>query len=92
MSSRAAWPAYVHTHVHLCTPQVPLVRCVDELAGRVACDVVPSNVSGVQNSKLLACYTSSQPAFKQLAMLVKMWAKRRGLNNAMKGGLSSYEP
>ena len=69
--------------------KVPLVRCVD-LPSKVQCDVVPGNLSGLQNSKYLAALLGCSPQLRRLALLVKHWAKARGLSSAMHSGLSSF--
>jgi hypothetical protein len=69
--------------------RIPLVRCVD-LPSKVQCDVVPGNLSGLQNSKYLAALLSCSPQLRRLALLVKHWAKARGLSSAMHSGLSSF--
>ena len=69
--------------------KVPLVRCVD-LRAHVSVDLVPDNMNGVQNSRFIAALVAASPPFRELALIVKAWAKQRGLSSAMANGLSSY--
>lgn len=44
----------------------------------------------IKNSRLLYLYSELHPNIILLVRLVKRWAKARGLNDALSGGLSSY--
>jgi DNA polymerase sigma len=44
----------------------------------------------VVNSKLLHDYSQVDPRLRQLAFLVKHWAKQRQVNETYRGTLSSY--
>jgi DNA polymerase sigma len=44
----------------------------------------------ILNSKLLFCYSQLHPKIRNLVQSVKLWAKRRGLADALAGGFSSY--
>ena len=61
--------------------------------GPLSCDVVPAIGQGggppggpnapslaVHNSRLLAAYCALEPRYRQLVLVVKSWAKRRGVN------------
>eukprot|EP00392_Amoebophrya_sp_AT5.2_P013358 g13476.t1 len=52
-------------------------------------DISFNNVLGYENSKLLRAYSTCKTC-QDLGMLVKAWAKRRGLIDAQNGLLSSY--
>ena len=53
-------------------------------------DVVVENQLGLHNSRLLQAYFAADPRLKKLGLLVKLWAKNRGVSNAVVGYLSSY--
>lgn len=44
----------------------------------------------IHNSALLRAYSSISPRVRELVVLVKHWAKRREINDALQGSLSSY--
>jgi DNA polymerase sigma len=44
----------------------------------------------ILNSKLLFCYSQLHPKIRNLVQAVKLWAKKRGLADALAGGFSSY--
>ncbi|CAD7925184.1 unnamed protein product [Amoebophrya sp. A120] len=43
-----------------------------------------------ENSNLLRLYSQLNPKVKQLALIIKHWAKERGINDSLTGTLSSY--
>ena len=51
---------------------------------------MPGNAVAHANSRLLKAYGDKAPAFRALVLVVKSWAKSRGLNDASEGYLSSY--
>lgn len=55
----------------------------------VAIDLTFNNLLGFENSKLLKSY-STCPSCRNLGVLVKVWAKSRGIIDAQNGMLSSY--
>jgi hypothetical protein len=67
-----------------------VVNCFDPRAG-MHVDVVVHNMLANHNTALLRTYLSVSPRFKQLALLVKAWAKARGVANAGGGTLSPYD-
>ncbi len=69
--------------------RVPIVKTVDSVA-RLACDVVPNAALALHNSRLLRSYGELEPLCRRLALLVKMWASRRGVSSAVHSYLSSY--
>ena len=74
--------------------RVPLVKCVynpnERGFSEIALDIVPGNAVAHANSRLLKAYGDKAPAFRALVLVVKSWAKSRGLNDASEGYLSSY--
>ena len=72
--------------------RVPLVKCVytQRPLSEIALDIVPGNAVAHANSRLLKAYGDKAPAFRALVLVVKSWAKSRGLNDASEGYLSSY--
>lgn len=56
----------------------------------VAFDVVVNNDIALYNSRLLAKYAAIDERARQMILLVKAWAKARGLNDAPNGTPSSY--
>eukprot|EP00898_Chlorokybus_atmophyticus_P004171 jgi/Chlat1/4755/Chrsp308S04724 len=69
--------------------RVPIVKFKDPQSG-VACDICVNNLLAVANTRLLYTYASLDPRLKQLALIVKHWAKRRQINETYRGTLSSY--
>jgi DNA polymerase sigma len=48
----------------------------------LACDLNVNNTLALQNSKLIKAYVSIDPRVRPLAMVIKYWTKRRGINDA----------
>lgn len=69
--------------------RVPIVKLMDPVTG-ISCDICINNVLAVVNSKLLRDYAEIDVRLRQLAFLVKHWAKSRGVNETYQGTLSSY--
>jgi DNA polymerase sigma len=69
--------------------RVPIVALTDAKSG-LKCDICMCNHLALVNSRLLRCYMLLDPRAKQLAMIVKHWAKRRSINNPYRGSPSSY--
>lgn len=56
----------------------------------LSCDICINNVLAVVNTKLLYDYARIDIRLRQLAFIVKHWAKSRGVNVTYQGTLSSY--
>ncbi|KAL8678424.1 MAG: hypothetical protein Q9186_005232 [Xanthomendoza sp. 1 TL-2023] len=56
----------------------------------VQCDINFSNRLALHNSQMLRCYNLSDPRVRPMVLFVKAWAKRRNINSAYHGTLSSY--
>lgn len=69
--------------------RVPIVKLMDPVTG-ISCDICINNVLAVVNTKLLRDYAEIDARLRQLAFLVKHWAKSRGVNETYQGTLSSY--
>lgn len=53
-------------------------------------DICAGNALAVENTRLLREYCNADERVVKLCLLVKSWAKARGLNDAYRGTLSSY--
>ncbi|KAE8722169.1 putative carboxylesterase 9-like [Hibiscus syriacus] len=69
--------------------RVPIVKLMDPTTG-ISCDICINNVLAVINTKLLRDYAKIDARVRQLAFIVKHWAKSRGVNETYRGTLSSY--
>uniref|UniRef100_A0A7N0UYV5 RNA uridylyltransferase n=1 Tax=Kalanchoe fedtschenkoi TaxID=63787 RepID=A0A7N0UYV5_KALFE len=69
--------------------RVPIVKLKDP-ATEISCDICVNNVLAVVNTKLLRDYARIDVRLRQLAFIVKHWAKSRGVNETYHGTLSSY--
>jgi terminal uridylyltransferase len=56
----------------------------------IQADVNFSNPLGIHNTRLLRCYSRCDPRVRPMVLFVKAWAKRRQINSAYSGTLSSY--
>ncbi|KAF2687509.1 hypothetical protein K458DRAFT_415739 [Lentithecium fluviatile CBS 122367] len=56
----------------------------------IQCDINFENPLGIHNTQLLRCYSYSDPRVRPIVLFVKAWAKRRKINSAYSGTLSSY--
>ncbi|KAI0565001.1 PAP/25A associated domain family protein [Gracilaria domingensis] len=69
--------------------RVPVIKMLDSISG-LQVDVCVNNTLAVRNTELLKAYVDLDPRFRYVCILVKHWAKRRDLNDAYHGTLSSY--
>ncbi|XP_052192438.1 UTP:RNA uridylyltransferase 1 isoform X2 [Diospyros lotus] len=69
--------------------RVPIVKLKDPVTG-ISCDICVNNILAVVNTKLLSDYAQIDERLRQLAFIVKHWAKSRGVNETYHGTLSSY--
>ena len=71
--------------------RVPVVVLVDNAkASGLHCDICMCNRLALINSRLLRAYMQLDPRARQLAFIVKYWAKRRSINEPYHGSPSSY--
>ena len=69
--------------------RVPIVKFTEPKTG-VKCDICVNNHLALFNTRLLNVYGAIDERVRQLAFVVKHWAKRRQINEAYRGTLSSY--
>jgi DNA polymerase sigma len=69
--------------------RVPIVKFTEPQTG-IECDICVNNLLAVENTVMLRKYSEIDPRLKELVILVKHWSKRRGVNGAFRGTLSSY--
>jgi len=69
--------------------RVPIVKFVEPQSG-MQCDISLSNALALRNSALLRFYSDLDPRVRPLALAVKLWASRRGINDPPSQTLSSY--
>ncbi|XP_027334652.1 UTP:RNA uridylyltransferase 1 isoform X2 [Abrus precatorius] len=69
--------------------RVPIVKLMDPVTG-ISCDICINNLLAVVNTKLLRDYARIDARLRQLAFIIKHWAKSRGVNETYHGTLSSY--
>ncbi|KAF7825976.1 UTP:RNA uridylyltransferase 1 [Senna tora] len=69
--------------------RVPIVKLMDPVTG-ISCDICINNLLAVVNTKLLRDYAQIDARLRQLAFIIKHWAKSRGVNETYQGTLSSY--
>ncbi|CAH9098105.1 unnamed protein product [Cuscuta epithymum] len=69
--------------------RVPIVKLMDPETG-ISCDICVNNLLAVENTKLLRDYAQIDARLRQIAFIVKHWAKTRGVNETYRGTLSSY--
>uniref|UniRef100_A0A0D9XIC1 RNA uridylyltransferase n=1 Tax=Leersia perrieri TaxID=77586 RepID=A0A0D9XIC1_9ORYZ len=69
--------------------RVPIVKLMDPITG-LSCDICVNNLLAVVNTKLLRDYSQIDKRLRQLAFIVKHWAKSRRVNETYRGTLSSY--
>jgi DNA polymerase sigma len=68
---------------------VPICKCSDRKTG-IEIDMCFNNMLGVHNTAMLCTYAQIGPVCRPLVLCVKHWAKRRAVNDAGSGTLSSY--
>ncbi|CAL0306127.1 unnamed protein product [Lupinus luteus] len=69
--------------------RVPIVKLMDPVTG-ISCDICINNLLAVVNTKLLWDYSRIDSRLRQLAFIIKHWAKSRRVNETYHGTLSSY--
>ncbi|GAA6007389.1 hypothetical protein JCM11491_004145 [Sporobolomyces phaffii] len=56
----------------------------------MACDIGFENRLALENTRLLLTYAMVDPRLRTLVLFLKVWTKRRKINNPYRGTLSSY--
>lgn len=69
--------------------RVPIVKFLDPQS-KCRCDICVNNVLAVHNTRMLYHYSQIDERFRQMAFIVKHWAKQRKINDPHVGTLSSY--
>lgn len=69
--------------------RVPIAKLMDPVT-ELSCDICVNNLLAVVNTKLLKDYAQIDERLRQLAFIVKHWAKSRRVNETYQGTLSSY--
>lgn len=79
--------ALLSTHVPLCFthPIVFAVRFRDPVTA-LECDISVNNLLGITNSELLRAYCDAFPTLRSMIKIIKLWAKRLGLNDPSGSG------
>lgn len=71
------------------TARIPIVLFTDPMSG-MDCDISFNNPLAIRNTLLLASYSVIDPRVRELAYVIKYWAKQRKANSPQEGTLSSY--
>jgi hypothetical protein len=71
------------------TARIPIVIFKDPVSG-LDCDISFNNPLAIRNTLLLASYSTVDIRVRELAFIIKYWAKQRHINNPQEGTLSSY--
>uniref|UniRef100_A0A8C4X6B2 polynucleotide adenylyltransferase n=1 Tax=Erpetoichthys calabaricus TaxID=27687 RepID=A0A8C4X6B2_ERPCA len=74
---------------HLIRAKVPILKFRDKVSG-VEFDLNVNNVVGIRNTFLLRTYAYVEKRVRPIILVVKKWARHRGINDASRGTLSSY--
>ncbi|KAG0256750.1 hypothetical protein BG011_004327 [Mortierella polycephala] len=74
--------------LQLTRARVPIVK-LNHVNG-IACDIGYQNDLAIWNTRLLRAYCRIDERVRDIVVIVKMWAKRRKINNPYMGSLSSY--
>ena len=69
--------------------RIPVIKLVWKPTGTKV-DITLNNDLAVANTALLRVYAAVDPRLRQLVLLIKHWSKRRRVNDAYTGTLSSY--
>ncbi|KAJ0406657.1 hypothetical protein P43SY_009768 [Pythium insidiosum] len=76
-------------HTVIAMARVPVIRFTHLRSG-LECDLCFDNYLGYVNTQLLRTYASLDERCRMLGIVVKHWAKQRGISDASLGFLSSY--
>ncbi|CAG0885517.1 unnamed protein product [Cyprideis torosa] len=74
---------------HVIPAKIPILRFTYKHTG-LQVDMNYNSTVGIRNSHLLFCYSQLDWRVAPLTVLVKLWAKSRGINSAQQQTLSSY--
>ena len=71
------------------TARIPVIQFLDPTTG-LDCDICVNNHLALRNTMLLRSYSVCDPRVKTIAYIIKVWSKRRDLNDPKNSTLSSY--
>lgn len=71
------------------TARIPVIQFLDPATG-LDCDICVNNHLALRNTMLLRGYSICDPRVKIIAYIIKVWSKRRDLNDPKNSTLSSY--
>eukprot|EP00833_Pecoramyces_ruminatium_P010435 jgi/Orpsp1_1/1184467/evm.model.c7180000089656.1 len=69
--------------------RIPICKFRDPSTG-LNCDISVNNRIATYNSELIRCYMDLDERVRDIIMIVKKWAKHRGINNSKNHTFSSY--
>uniref|UniRef100_A0A8C9VL94 polynucleotide adenylyltransferase n=1 Tax=Scleropages formosus TaxID=113540 RepID=A0A8C9VL94_SCLFO len=69
--------------------KVPILKFRDKVSG-VEFDLNVNNIVGIRNTFLLRTYAYIESRVRPIILVIKKWARYRGINDASRGTLSSY--
>ncbi|ORX75232.1 PAP/OAS1 substrate-binding domain-containing protein [Anaeromyces robustus] len=69
--------------------RIPICRFKDPGTG-LKCDLTVNNRISISNSELIRCYMDLDPRVRDIVMIIKKWAKCRGINTPKEHTFSSY--
>ncbi|KAL9226623.1 hypothetical protein vseg_002413 [Gypsophila vaccaria] len=69
--------------------RVPILK-LESRVQNISCDISVNNLSGHMKSKFLLWISLIDPRFRDMVLLVKEWAKAKGINNPKSGTFNSY--
>jgi DNA polymerase sigma len=70
--------------------RVPIIHWAPRKPGYLACDISVNNNLAVINSRLVGSYCAIDSRVQPLGIVIKSWAKARGINDRSRGTLSSF--
>ncbi|GLC48346.1 hypothetical protein PLESTB_000086200 [Pleodorina starrii] len=88
-AAEARLPTGMASVIALPKARTPVVKMTVE-STQTRVDVTMNNLLAISNTRMLGQYCEVDPRLRQLALLVKHWARTRSVNDAYRGSLSSY--
>ncbi|KAL8291391.1 hypothetical protein RQP46_002369 [Phenoliferia psychrophenolica] len=74
--------------------RIPIIKLTmpptDSFPFHMACDIGFENGLALENTRLLHTYAKVDPRLKTMVLFLKVWTKKRQINNPYRGTLSSY--
>eukprot|EP00516_Mucochytrium_quahogii_P002462 CAMPEP_0203765666 /NCGR_PEP_ID=MMETSP0098-20131031/18536_1 /ASSEMBLY_ACC=CAM_ASM_000208 /TAXON_ID=96639 /ORGANISM=" , Strain NY0313808BC1" /LENGTH=1101 /DNA_ID=CAMNT_0050661939 /DNA_START=625 /DNA_END=3927 /DNA_ORIENTATION=- len=72
------------------TARIPILQFRNLHPEEIECDICVDNRLAIRNTLLLRTYSMIDPRVRQMVYLVKVWSKKRDINNPAQRTLSSY--